>query len=1118
MGKAREKAEAFQKDFSGNRYMASRMIIAAVLSLAVIVCAVSVIAAARLALSRDQLFKVNRTRIGTVLQGLESGGLENDELVDEYDRFYIAKLKNTWYYCDSLLGGALNGGSVRNAKDAFNESFIRDAAEYAGVEAAAVIDSEGNTYAAWGCDYDFTRKRFRMLREQLREDGTSEPFSIFYADGTRRFYGIQMRSGHILVFAVNWAEAEKSLDAMTSWEAVLRSMVGLDTVSVAVSLQDYSFLYNPIDNLTGKDALQNGVPVEALGESYEGVLTFGGEEWCAVGRRWNDAVVFVLTRMDVDFANDLVLIVFVSIIFIIFVILISTYATIINRDNIRTGRMPRYAALLKGRLFFNITVAKKLFPIAVLGIAATAGMTYYLQSVNALSAMAYESNAAINEFRSWQARNTRSAETLNAEYKALYLDKCEMLASLLEENPQYIFDYDPESENVHKHPIEKDASGRTVGGTDSYGNPVYSADNHPFLQKLAQINAVERFQIIDENGRTMASNDDQWYYVLTGGEENQSYPFWEILEEHRDSYAQDLELDDDGNYSQYIGSAFYYYTVRNEDGSTGYVPGSSYEKQLDGDWDGSPIQKHRGLLQISIAPERLQTVMETATLAYVADHTTIHGTGFTVVCDTDEAHTCIYSPKSADIGRSALDMGCSENAFNSSGEMYNSIETVNGKGYFLTFKLVDDLYIGTAVPLDMVYATRDRIALAAFFAALIGLLLLCVYACLFGTCEEKLYIENADEAERRARNAQDLITVTMPSGRTRRVRPATARWDAEYIPWEEKTPGQKFLAVASVIFHLFAFFLFVCIMVSRKGIFEIDAINYVYEGVWTKGFNIFAMTNCAITLIMVFVVANVLEIVINQLTGNIGSGAETLGHLVASVLSYGTALFAVFYFLYLCGLDPASLLASAGILSLILGLGAQSMIQDILAGVFIVFEGEFRVGDIVTVGDFRGHVLDIGLRTTKIQDGSRNIKVFNNSNLSGIINMTKGASFAGINVRIGYEESLERVEAVLAKELPEVRHRLPTIMDGPFYRGVSALGDSGVVIQISALCKEQHRTVLCRELNREILLIFKRNHIGIPFPQVTLNGPQGNTEGANEKERAEDGLSAEEQELMDEEQ
>ena len=257
-------ADAVQMDASEKRYVNMRTVIAAVISVAVIAAATLVIAAARFRLTREQIFDTNRVRIDTVIRALETGGMENDELIDEYDQLYIAKLKNTWFYYDDL-------GSV-----SFDDGFARDAAEYAGVEAAAVIDGDGNAYAAYNCDYDFTRKRFRMLREGLKEDGTSEPFSIYYEESVKRFYGIRLHSGRILVFVVDWTGTERNIETMTSWEAVLRGMAGVDTVSFAVSLQDYSFLYNPIDDLTGRDALQNGVPIEALGETYEGILTFGG--------------------------------------------------------------------------------------------------------------------------------------------------------------------------------------------------------------------------------------------------------------------------------------------------------------------------------------------------------------------------------------------------------------------------------------------------------------------------------------------------------------------------------------------------------------------------------------------------------------------------------------------------------------------------------------------------------------------------------------------------------------------------------------------------------------------------------------------------------------------------
>ena len=93
---------------------------------------------------------------------------------------------------------------------------------------------------------------------------------------------------------------------------------------------------------------------------------------------------------------------------------------------------------------------------------------------------------------------------------------------------------------------------------------------------------------------------------------------------------------------------------------------------------------------------------------------------------------------------------------------------------------------------------------------------------------------------------------------------------------------------------------------------------------------------------------------------------------------------------------------------LVIGLGAQSLVADILAGMFIIFEGEFQVGDIVTVGDWRGTVVEIGIRTTKIQDGGQNIKIISNKDVCGVINMTRDYSYAWVDLGIEYGESLER--------------------------------------------------------------------------------------------------------------
>ncbi len=268
---------------------------------------------------------------------------------------------------------------------------------------------------------------------------------------------------------------------------------------------------------------------------------------------------------------------------------------------------------------------------------------------------------------------------------------------------------------------------------------------------------------------------------------------------------------------------------------------------------------------------------------------------------------------------------------------------------------------------------------------------------------------------------------------------------------------------------------------------EDSVIKYILSGDWDRGANVFAYSACFLVLVMIGVAVALFRIPVRIVTSLVGARGETIGHLLLSVLKYGGVIGGLFYCLYLLGIDSSSLLASAGILSLVIGLGAQSLIKDILAGIFIVFEGEFRVGDIVTINGYRGTVMDIGLRTTKIMGVDGNIKIYNNSEISGVLNMTKEASIAITRISIEYGQDLDYVEAVLNRDMPAIKENNPQIIAGPVYRGVGELGDSGVELVITCSCAEADIIAVTRYMNKEILQIFYRNGINVPFPNVTIS-------------------------------
>ena len=199
------------------------------------------------------------------------------------------------------------------------------------------------------------------------------------------------------------------------------------------------------------------------------------------------------------------------------------------------------------------------------------------------------------------------------------------------------------------------------------------------------------------------------------------------------------------------------------------------------------------------------------------------------------------------------------------------------------------------------------------------------------------------------------------------------------------------------------------------------------------------------------------------------------------------ALGFLFVTLSLWGVDTRAIIASAGILALIVGLGAQSMIADIIAGINIVFEGEYRVGDIVLIDGFRGTVEEIGLTMTKVVDPSENVKILNNSKVASVINLSNKPSIVFSDIGIEYDADLRFIEKVIEDHAEEMKNNIPGCLDAPKCVGVASFGDSAVVIRIVTHSTEANRFAVERGLNRELFLLFQDNNINIPFPQVTLS-------------------------------
>ena len=975
----------------------------------------------------------------------------------------------------------------------YHGMIFQDLAELSDLDYLFLLGSDGRIAASHTPENEqktlpetglMSQESFDRLSAGTRlPDGQVSPVAEGDAEHRIYFYSIRGQldqEEYILVLGVNADDQDKSIETLGGVDQILaRATVGNDGFMFAVNADDGSFLYykDGKDELTGKNAFEAGLSQKALQDGYSGVETINGKRYFCVSKLLeNGTVVCAATDTDIVFANDKHVLSWTIAIFLLVMALCLIYTVIVRNDYIRNAvetKKKVFYLWIGSPVIFDITIFQKVFPLMITGVLVIFGISFYSQTLLEISQTARKASVALEEASERYDDGIQRRETIQKDHDSRYLAKARIIAYMLEEDP-----------SVLNEPTDREYSSFNEDGVreynlDSQGNRLRSVSGSSRLQKLCEINDLDSIYVFDDNGHTIATNTANWFFTLSHDPADQSQPFLQVLEGKKDELIQGYQVSDTGSSAQYIGVAFRYYTALDDEGRTVYLSRRDYEAQKTGS-DPRPITAHRSLLQIGLDSE-LGIVTATKTEYILSSN--ILDEGAFLLFDNTENHVCVYSPYEENIGVKAAEMGISEKAF-TPGEYYG-FPRVNGAVHFLYSRYRDGDYIVTIIPRSDMYQARTRIALNTALISLLLILFLSETVALTTEEEEMLYTTMSDNNETHGMDA--ILNMFLPFHSRTSVTEPGSRWNNMWIPWWHKTPEQKLTRLIGAVGLVLLIYLVITITGAKTFFQEHSVILYILSGGWDRGLNIFALSACVLAIIVINIGISLLRIPLRSVTSLLGTHSETIGNLMLSVVKYGGAIGAIFYCLYMLGMDTASLLASAGVLSLVIGLGAQSLIKDILAGIFFVFDGEFRMGDIVTIGDYRGTVMDIGLRTTKVLGPGGNIKIFNNSEISGVLNMTQESSFTYCRISIEYGQDIDYVEAVLRRDLPKLKEKNPQLLSEPVCLGVQTLGDSGIDLLIQAESKEQDIKSIARFMNKELLNIFYRNGIQIPFPNVTVS-------------------------------
>lgn len=262
-------------------------------------------------------------------------------------------------------------------------------------------------------------------------------------------------------------------------------------------------------------------------------------------------------------------------------------------------------------------------------------------------------------------------------------------------------------------------------------------------------------------------------------------------------------------------------------------------------------------------------------------------------------------------------------------------------------------------------------------------------------------------------------------------------------------------------------------------------------------------------VVVVLVMARVLLGLINRVVDHVllGEGRrrwaagrdeqrdKTVASLLKSISYYSVFFIAGIMVLESIGINTASLLAAAGVAGLAIGIGAQNLVKDVVSGFLILFEGQFRVGDYVGIGDVRGFVEQTGLRTTWVRAYSGEVHIIPNGEVRKVTNFMGPEMRAMFDVPIAFEEDVDRAIAVLEEAFERAKEAgvLENLVAGPRVLGVSNIGEAGVELRIWARAEPLSQWALGRQLRKLVKETLDEHGIKLGYPRryVMMDLPGG---------------------------
>ena len=217
---------------------------------------------------------------------------------------------------------------------------------------------------------------------------------------------------------------------------------------------------------------------------------------------------------------------------------------------------------------------------------------------------------------------------------------------------------------------------------------------------------------------------------------------------------------------------------------------------------------------------------------------------------------------------------------------------------------------------------------------------------------------------------------------------------------------------------------------------------------------------------------------------------NTLFRILRNFISIAILIIVIMLILSELGIEIGPLIAAAGVVGLAVGFGAQTLVKDIITGLFIILEGQITIGDIVEVAGHSGRVEAITIRTVRLRDVNGHLHVIPFSEVTTVKNITQDQDYHSFEIGVSYNEDVDHVIETIEKvgsDLQKDKDFKSKINGEIEVFGLDKFEDSSIIIKGRIPTVHKQQWIVRREFNRRVKLAFDKSGIEIPFPQTTIS-------------------------------